>query len=94
LPETRPTCRDCGTVLRQIDARPGKEAWCCPVAMEAQRRGLLGQPGRKHKVVWVYERKHAPVAKGEAPRSAGRPPLDGEVVFLREREQPANSAAR
>ncbi|HXS98638.1 MAG TPA: hypothetical protein VN736_28775 [Candidatus Limnocylindrales bacterium] len=47
-------CPDCGGELRQIDSRPGKEAWCCPNALEAQRRGLLGQPGRKHKQVTVY----------------------------------------
>jgi hypothetical protein len=50
----QPKCRDCGRDLRQIDDRPGKEAWCCPVALEAQRRGILGQPGRKHKEVTVY----------------------------------------
>jgi hypothetical protein len=53
----KPKCPDCGTVLRQIDSRPGKEAWCCPVALEAQRRGFLGKPGRKHKEVRVYVRK-------------------------------------
>ena len=50
-------CPDCGTELRQIDARPGKEAWCCPVALLAQQRGFLGQPGRKHREVSVYARK-------------------------------------
>lgn len=56
-PNVGPRCPDCGTPLRQIDPRPGKEAWCCPVALEAHRRGLLGQPGRKHAAAWVYERK-------------------------------------
>jgi hypothetical protein len=53
-------------MLRQIDDRPGKEAWICPVALEAQRRGLLGQPGRKHKAVWVYERKRVVTGEGGA----------------------------
>jgi hypothetical protein len=52
-------CPDCNTPLRQIDERPGKEAWVCPVALEGQRRGLLGAPGRKHTevTVWVRKRK-------------------------------------
>lgn len=54
-------CPNCGTALRQIDRRPGKEAWICPVALEAQRRGLLGQPGRKHREVTVYVRKRGNV---------------------------------
>ena len=32
-------CPDCGRALKQIDDRAGKEAWACPVALEAQRRG-------------------------------------------------------
>lgn len=52
-----PPCVDCGTPLRQIDDRPGKEAWACPIAMEAIHRGLLGKPGRKHKECMVWERK-------------------------------------
>ncbi len=51
---TVPACPDCGTALRQIDFRPGKETWCCPVAIEGQRRGLVGQPGRKHKEALAY----------------------------------------
>jgi hypothetical protein len=52
--DSEPRCPDCGTPLRQIDARPGKQAWACPVGIEAQRRGILGQPGRKHTAVTVY----------------------------------------
>ena len=54
-----PKCPDCGTVLRMIDDRPEKERWACPVAIEAQRRGILGEPGRKHKAVLVYKRRVA-----------------------------------
>lgn len=48
-------CPDCNRPLHQIDERPGKEAWVCMVAVEAQRRGLLGKPGRKHSAatIWV-----------------------------------------
>lgn len=56
-PISESACPDCKTTLVPIDQRPGKEAWCCPVALEAQRRGLLGKPGRKHKHVWVWEPK-------------------------------------
>lgn len=49
-----PLCPDCHRPLRQIDDRPGKEAWVCPIALEAKDRGLLGQPGRKHAEAWVY----------------------------------------
>lgn len=55
-PSDPPRCPDCGTPLKQIDPRPGKERWICPVALEAKRRGLLGQPGRKHKECWVWTR--------------------------------------
>jgi ssDNA-binding Zn-finger/Zn-ribbon topoisomerase 1 len=55
----RPRCPDCNTPLRQIDFRPGKEVWVCPVALEAKRRGLLGKPGRKHKEALVYTRREA-----------------------------------
>ncbi len=51
-----PVCPDCGTRFQLIDPRPGREAWACPVALEAQHRGLLGRPGRKHKAVWVWVR--------------------------------------
>lgn len=54
LPEAQLICQDCGRPLRIIDERPGKEAAVCPIALEAQHRGLLGKPGRKHKVVWIY----------------------------------------
>ncbi len=45
------TCPDCGTPLKEIGTYG---EWICPVALEAQRRGLLGQPGRKHAAVWIY----------------------------------------
>lgn len=56
------TCPDCGTPLRQIDSREGKEAWACPVALRAQQLGILGQPGRKHKECMIYgvRRKEEP----------------------------------
>lgn len=64
-PISEPVCPDCKSGLVLIDARPGKEAWACPVALEAQRRGLLGQPGRRHRVVWVWTRKTAvPIRRG------------------------------
>src|SRR5262249_39626137 len=56
-PSDIPRCPDCGTPLKQIDSRPGKEAWVGPVALEAKRRGLLGKPGRKHKECWVWTRQ-------------------------------------
>ena len=59
-------CPDCHRPLQQIDARPGKEAWVCPVAIEAKRRGYLGQPGRVHKEAVVFVRKS----------NVGRKPLD------------------
>ena len=40
--------------LRQVLSDPSKQTWICPVAVEGQRRGLLGQPGKKHKEVMVY----------------------------------------
>lgn len=52
-------CPDCGSDLRQLDVRPGHEAWACPVAIEAQRRKLLGKPGRKHNAVWIWQHAHA-----------------------------------
>lgn len=52
-------CPDCGRPMRLIDARPGKEEWICPVALEAKRRGLIGAPGRKHKVLQTYRRVRA-----------------------------------
>ena len=54
----QPRCPDCDTPMRQIDDRPGKECWVCPVALKAKERGLLGQPGRKHKDALVYVRKN------------------------------------
>jgi hypothetical protein len=52
-----PECPDCGTPMERIE-RPGGQVACrCPVAVEAQRRGFLGQPGRKHKSVVIYVRK-------------------------------------
>ena len=58
MPEpTDPRCPDCNTLLRKVDARPGEEEWVCPVALEAQARGILGAPGRKHHEVWIYTKK-------------------------------------
>ena len=57
-----PSCPDCQTPLRQIDFRPGKEAWICPVAEKAKERGLLGKPGRKHKELLIYQRKQLEAA--------------------------------
>lgn len=53
----KPKCPDCGTPMDQIDFREGKESWACPVALLAQRKGILGEPGRKHKTAMVYEVK-------------------------------------
>ena len=53
-------CPDCGTVLKQIERRPGREPWVCPVALEAQRRGLIGQDGRRHRQVTVYGAERKP----------------------------------
>ncbi len=53
----QPKCPACGTELRQMDPRPGKETWVCPVSERARDRGILGQPGRKHSKVTVYERR-------------------------------------
>lgn len=49
-------CPDCGRPLTLVPDRAG-DWWYCPIAVEAQRRGLLGKPGRKHKDAWVYLRK-------------------------------------
>jgi uncharacterized Zn finger protein (UPF0148 family) len=48
-----PVCPDCGTALREIGTHG---EYVCPVALEAKRRGLLGQPGRKHKAATVWTR--------------------------------------
>ncbi len=57
LAGVNPPCPDCGTPMRLIDDRPGKETWVCPVALEGKRRGILGQPGRKHKDCYTYALK-------------------------------------
>lgn len=49
-------CPDCQQPLKQIDWRVGKEQWVCAIALEAQKRGILGMPGKKHKAVIVYGR--------------------------------------
>lgn len=49
-------CPDCGTPLKSVCEIPGKpRTFICPVALEAQRRGLLGKPGKKHTAVHVWE---------------------------------------
>lgn len=48
------TCPDCQATLKQIDPRPRKEQWACPVAMEEQRQGLLGKG--KHEQAWIYRK--------------------------------------
>lgn len=51
-------CPDCSTRLEYLCEIPGKlRAFVCPIAMEAQRRGLLGAPGRKHRIVQVWEER-------------------------------------
>lgn len=62
-PVPEPVCPDCGTPFKLIDPRPGHEAYACPVALEAHARGLLGQPGRKHKAAWIWVRKRAPLLR-------------------------------
>lgn len=62
-----PACPHCGTPLRQIDHRPGREAYACPVALQAQQRGFIGQPGRKHDAVYVFTASETNVSQ----RSAG-----------------------
>lgn len=59
MPDTlQPRCPDCNTLLRPVGAKPGEgEEWVCPVALEAQRKGFLGKPGRKHKEVLIYTKK-------------------------------------
>ena len=58
MPEPpQPRCPDCNTLLRKVESRPGEEEWVCPIALEAQRKGILGAPGRKHQKVWIYIRK-------------------------------------
>lgn len=56
--DTTYLCPDCGRPLTMVEARPGKpesdRRWYCPIAVEAQRRGILGQPGRKHKEALIY----------------------------------------
>lgn len=47
-------CPDCKRPMVPLDDdRPGG-LWCCPIALEAHRRGILGQPGRKHKEAFIY----------------------------------------
>jgi hypothetical protein len=53
----QPRCPVCKTLLKQIASRPGEEEWLCPIALEAQRKGILGEPGRKHKEVLIYTKK-------------------------------------
>jgi hypothetical protein len=44
--------------MRPVQVKEGEpEEWICPVALEAQRRGFLGQAGRKHKQVWIFRKK-------------------------------------
>ncbi len=53
-------CPDCSSVMRMLDDRPGrpeKRCWVCPVALQAKALGLLGQPGRRHKVVQIWSLK-------------------------------------
>jgi hypothetical protein len=59
MPEApQPRCPVCNTPLRPVGAKPGEgKEWVCPVALEAQRRGILGQPGKKHKQVLIYRTK-------------------------------------
>jgi len=43
-------CPDCKRPLKNV----GEDSWLCPIALEAQRRGILGQPGRVHSRVLIY----------------------------------------
>jgi hypothetical protein len=52
-----PWCPDCGTPLQQIDDRPGKEAWICPVAARGKVSKKIGKPESKHQECWIYECK-------------------------------------
>jgi hypothetical protein len=45
-------CPDCGVKLEQIDDRPGKEAWACPVAI---REKLSKEQYPQHKAAYVWE---------------------------------------
>jgi uncharacterized Zn finger protein (UPF0148 family) len=56
-------CPDCGTALREIGTHG---EYICPVALEAKRRGLLGQPGRKHKTAAVWTRETLALRNGGA----------------------------
>lgn len=56
-PEPEPWCPDCGTPLVQVDDRPGKEAWACPVAMRGKAHNKIGKPESKHQECWIYELK-------------------------------------
>jgi hypothetical protein len=55
MADPAPRCPDCNTPLKPLGDSGEKQEWYCPVALEAQKRGLLGKPGRKHKEVWTYK---------------------------------------
>lgn len=70
-------CPDCKRPMTQLPAGEtdlSKLRWICPIAVEAQRRGILGEVGRKHKVAQVYRlvSRNSPQA-GETGEIIGTP---------------------
>ena len=47
-----PNCPACGTPMRVLLPDAPLVEWVCPIAEEAQRRGLL--PARVHQIVQTY----------------------------------------
>lgn len=53
-----PPCPDCSRPMRLIFDQPGKpREFICAIALEAKERGFLGQPGRIHNAVIIWEEK-------------------------------------